>query len=64
MRKTTEGIKGQNITVDTAELMNMLHVGRKSATDIGITANARITIGRRVLWNVKKVQEYLDEISE
>ena len=64
MRKTTEGIKGQNISVDTAELMKMLHVGRKSATDIGIMANARISLGRRVLWNVKKIQLYLDEISE
>lgn len=64
MRKTTEGIKGQVISVDTPELMNMLHVGRKAATDIGTAANARITIGRRVHWNVKKIQQYLDGISE
>lgn len=64
MRKTTSGKSGQVLSVDTAELMNMLHVGRKTAIDIATSANARITIGRRVIWNVKKIQQYLDEISE
>lgn len=64
MRKTTKGRTGQVIAVDTPELMNMLNAGRKSATDIGTAAGAKLQIGRRVLWNVKKVQQYLDEISE
>lgn len=64
MRKTTKERTGQVIAVDTTELMNMLNAGRKSATDIGMAAGAKLQIGRRVLWNVKKVQQYLDEISE
>ncbi len=64
MRKTTKGRTGQAIAVDTPELMSMLNAGRKSATDIGTAAGAKLQIGCRVLWNVKKVQQYLDEISE
>ncbi len=51
-------------TVDTAGLQAMLSSGRKTAVEIGIAAGARIQVGRRVLWNVKKVQQYLDAISE
>ena len=51
-------------TVDTAGLQAMLSSGRKTAVEIGIAAGARIQVGRRVLWNVNKVQEYLDCISE
>ena len=51
-------------TVDTAGLHAMLSSGRKTAVEIGIAAGARIQVGRRVLWNVNKVQEYLDCISE
>lgn len=50
--------------VDTGELQLMLSCGRSSAVQIGNDAHARIEIGRRVLWNVRKVNEYLDRISE
>ncbi len=51
-------------TVDTAGLQQMLMSGRKTALRIGIAAGARIQVGRRVLWNVEKIQKYLDTISE
>ncbi|MCD8224758.1 MAG: hypothetical protein LUC99_07950 [Clostridiales bacterium] len=51
-------------TVDTAGLQQMLMSGRKTAVEIGTAAEARIQVGRRVLWNVDKVQRYLDAISE
>lgn len=66
MRKTTvrnEPIDNKK-TVDTVGLQAMLSCGRKSAVDIGISAGVRIQIGRRVLWNVRKIQSYLDAISE
>lgn len=50
--------------VDTAELQEMLSSGRKTALRVGMAAGARIQVGRRVLWNVSKVQKYLDSISE
>ncbi len=61
-RKTE--LNNQRKTVDTFELQSMLGCGRKGAVDIGTAAGARVQIGRRVFWNVKKVQQYLDAISE
>lgn len=51
-------------TVDTEKLQGMLTAGRKTAVEIGTAAGARIQVGRRVLWNVAKIQKYLDAISE
>lgn len=65
MRKTTQfSTSSENLTVDTPRLMEMLEVGRATAVQIGTEAEARIQIGRRVLWNIKKIKKYLDEISE
>lgn len=52
------------VTLTSDELALVMGCGRKAAVNAGIEAGARIKIGRRVLWNVKKVQEYLDQISE
>ncbi len=54
----------QPITVPIDKLADMLGCGHKTAYEIGTAAKARVQFGtRRVLWNVKKVQEYLDSIS-
>ena len=50
--------------VDTASLQALLSSGRKTAVEIGTAAQARVQVGRRVFWNVKKVQQYIDAISE
>jgi hypothetical protein len=52
------------ITVDTPELMRMLHTGYQSAIKIGDAAGARIKIGRLVRWNVNKITAYIDRVSE
>lgn len=57
-------LNGQRKTVDTFELQSMLGCGRKGAVDVGTAAGARVQIGRRVFWNVKKVQQHLDAISK
>lgn len=51
-------------SIDTKELQSMLSCGRVTAIQIGNNAGARIQIGRRVLWNVRKINAYLDSISE
>ncbi len=61
--RKTENL-GEKRTVDTTGLQDMLSCGRKTAVDIGMAAKARVSIGRRVLWNVEKVQRYIDAISE
>ena len=51
------------IAVDTTELQLLCGCGRSTAVDIGTQAKARIQVGKRVLWNVNKVQKYLDSIA-
>ena len=52
------------IAVDINELQIMLSVGRNTAIDIGEKAGAVIRIGRRKLYNVKKIESYMDQITE
>lgn len=51
------------ITVDTNTLKVILCCGRKTAVEVGILSNAKITIGKRVLWNISLIQKYLDNIA-
>lgn len=65
MRKTRKtNFDGEKILVDTEELQAMLCSGRVSAVNIGTAAGARVQTGRRVFWNVRKVQQYIDAVSE
>ena len=67
MRTTTtrgEMLLKEKITIDTGELQQVLSCGRATAVDIGTKAGARIQLGRRVLWNVDRLKNYLDSISE
>jgi hypothetical protein len=50
--------------VSTTSLMNLLDCGRATATHIGTVARARIHVGKRILWNTKLIQQYLDDIAE
>lgn len=52
------------LLVDTPRLMELCSSGRQNAIGIGTAAQARVQIGRSVLWNVKKIQQYIDLISE
>ena len=66
MRATTqfpEATKRERIAVNTKELQAMLGCGHKTAVDIGEQAGAKIQIGRRVLWNLIVVKEYIAQIS-
>lgn len=65
MNKTTENNASINdICVDTPGLQKLTHSGRKTAIEIGIAAEAKIVVGRRILWNISKVRNYLDSISK
>lgn len=63
MRKTNIQPTNERITVDIDTLQKMLSIGRNNAYKIAEDANAVISIGRRKLFNVKKVQAYMDSIS-
>ena len=65
MHKTNS--KGSDLTtyysVNTATLVEKLDCGKATAVKIGEKAGAKIRMGKRVLWNVSKILQYLDEIS-
>lgn len=58
------GEEKKPLLVDTLGLQEILSSGRPAAIRIGTEAGARVQAGRRVFWNVKKIQQYLDMISE
>lgn len=53
----------QKIMIPTDELQALCGCGRQTAVKIGTSAGAKIVIGKRVLWNVRKIQAYLDYVS-
>lgn len=65
MNKTKDSSIGcQNrILLSTKDLQAVLDCGRVSAVRIGMEAGARVEIGRRVLWNRKKIEIYLEQIA-
>lgn len=52
------------LTVDAEMLARMLNCGRQTAAKIGADANARIQVGRRVLYSVSAIEKYLDQVRE
>lgn len=61
LKKETE--KKNYITVSTSTLVEVLNCGKQTAIEIGTKAKAKVCVGRRVLWNMKLIQEYLDTIA-
>ena len=64
MNKTLKRDTNQQIAVDIERLSAMLSCGRATARKVGEQAEARICIGRRVLYSVDKVRLYLCNLSE
>lgn len=50
--------------VDTKHLMEILDCGKNTAIKIGTLANAKVCIGRKLFWNVKLIQQYIDSIAQ
>lgn len=63
MNKTLERKSTNVLTVDAETLAGMLNCGKATATKIGNESGSRIQIGRRVLYKVSKVEEYLNSLS-
>ena len=63
MTKTSVIETTNKISVDIKGLQGMCGVGRKTAAKIGEDAGAVIRIGRRKLYNVQKVQEYMNALA-
>lgn len=66
MNATTKSVRielNNKYTVTTEELMEILGVGRKTAVEIGRAACAKIVVGKRIIWNLRKIDEYLYNIA-
>ena len=63
MNATKKSNRTDRILIDTTELQEQLGCGRGSAVKLGMEAEARVEIGRRVLWNRQKIAEYTYKIS-
>lgn len=64
MNKTLVRESEEKITVDIDSLSAMLSCGHATARKIGEQAEARICIGKRVLYSVDRVKKYIKDISE
>ncbi len=64
MKKTKKRETDQILSVDLDKLAAMLSCGQATAKKIGEEAGARIVIGRRVLYSVNKVQNYIEKMTE
>lgn len=64
MNKTSLREAEEVITVDIEKLSAMLSCGRATARKIGEQAEAKICIGRRVLYSVDRVRKYIGDVSE
>ena len=63
MQKTMERKTDHAIAVDIEHLAAMLGCGKTTARQIGEASGAKITIGRRVLYSVSKVERYVEAIA-
>ena len=52
------------LAISTPELMQRCGCGRQTAVEIGTKAKAKLCFGKRILWSVPKIQEYLERISK
>lgn len=49
--------------MDTEELRAYTNLGRNNAMKLGEEIGAKVKIGRRVLWDKRKVDEYFDSLT-
>lgn len=64
MKKANTMESGSKITVSTENLAKMLDCGRATAVKIGMAAGARVQVGKRVLFKMDKIEEYLNKLTE
>ena len=62
-RKTPNtGMQARLISIE--ELREYTILGRNAAMELGANAGARVSIGKRILFDKKKIDVYINEIAE
>ncbi len=64
MNERNKSNDNQKLTVDLVELQGILSLGRQNSAEIGKKAGAVIRVGKRVLYYLPKIQEYLERLAE
>ncbi len=62
--RSFDGTKKDPVLVDAMGLQELTRSGHYTALKIAEAAGARVQVGRRVLFNMRKIKEYVDLISE
>jgi len=57
-------MRGNSRLLDTEQLREYTNLGRNSAMKFGEEAGAKVKIGRRVLWDLEKVNAYISKLTE
>ncbi len=61
--RTSIPIMGESRLMDTEELRVYTNLGRNSAMKLGEEIGAKVRIGRRVLWDRVKVDQYFNSLT-
>lgn len=63
MRLRANTVSGESRLMDTEELRAYTNLGRNNAMKLGEEIGAKVKIGKRVLWDRVKLDQYLNELT-
>ena len=61
--RTSMAAVGESRLMDTEELRAYTNLGRNKAMEIGNDGGAKVKLGKRVLWDRVKVDQYLNALT-
>lgn len=61
--RTVTATGGESRLMDTEELRAYTNLGRNNAMKLGEKIGAKVQIGRRVLWDRRKIDEYFNSLT-
>ncbi|MFR9146642.1 MAG: hypothetical protein ACLVJ4_08430 [Mediterraneibacter sp.] len=61
--RTVTATVGESRLMDTEELRAYTNLGRNNAMKLGEEIGAKVQIGRRVLWDRRKIDEYFNSLT-
>ena len=61
--RTVTDTVGESRLMDTEELRAYTNLGRNNAMKLGEEIGAKVQIGRRVLWDRRKIDEYFNSLT-
>ena len=61
--RTVTATVGESRLMDTEELRAYTNLGRNNAMKLGEEIGAKVQLGRRVLWDRRKIDEYFNSLT-